>query len=105
MPRVIPFYAVKCSPMPAIIDVMAANGCGFDCASAAEIQLVLEAGVSQERIIFAHPAKRPYDIRYACSQGVEKTTFDSVVELQKIAKWYPGAKCVRCSSLQRDPCH
>jgi len=46
--------------MPALIDVLAVNGCGFDCASAAEIQLALDAGVSPERIIFAHPAKRPY---------------------------------------------
>jgi ornithine decarboxylase len=45
--------------MPALIDVLAVNGCGFDCASAAEIQLALDAGVSPERIIFAHPAKRP----------------------------------------------
>jgi ornithine decarboxylase len=94
MPRVKPFYAMKCSPMPALIDVLAANGCGFDCASAAEIQLALDAGVSPDRIIFAHPAKRPFDIRFAASKGVTMTTFDSIIELDKIAKWHPDAQCV-----------
>ena len=94
MPRVTPFYAMKCSPMPALIDVLAVNGCGFDCASAAEIQLALDAGVSPDRIIFAHPAKRPFDIRFAASKGVCMTTFDSIVELDKIAKWHPNAQCV-----------
>jgi hypothetical protein len=56
--------------MPALIDVLAVNGCGFDCASAAEIQLALDAGVSPERIIFAHPAKRPYAIPFAILIGL-----------------------------------
>ncbi|KAJ1452429.1 pyridoxal-dependent decarboxylase [Pelagophyceae sp. CCMP2097] len=94
MPRVTPFYAVKCSPMPAVVDVLAANGCGFDCASAVEIDLVLNAGVSPDRIIFAHPAKRPHDIRFAAAKDVKLTTFDSVCELDKIAKWHPHAGCV-----------
>lgn len=94
MPRITPFYAVKCSPLPALIDLLASKGCGFDCASAAEIQLVLDANVGKDRIIFAHPSKRPNDIRFAANHEVSLTTFDSVVELQKIAKWYPGARCV-----------
>ena len=51
MPRVIPFYAVKCSPMMAVIELLAANGCGFDCASAAEIAMVLGAGVDPDRCL------------------------------------------------------
>jgi len=94
MPRVTPFYAVKCSPMPALIDVMKSNCCGFDCASAAEITMVMDAGVDPSRIIFAHPAKRPYDIRFAAEKNCLKTTFDSLVELEKIAKWHPKAQCV-----------
>ena len=94
MPRVTPFYAVKCSPMAAVIDCLAANGCGFDCASAAEIQLVMDSGVGVDRIIFAHPAKRPHDIRFAAEKNVKLTTFDSVIELEKIAKWHPASDCV-----------
>lgn len=34
MPRVTPFYAVKCNPEPGILRLLDALGTGFDCASA-----------------------------------------------------------------------
>lgn len=37
MPRVHPFYAVKCNNDAAIIALLAALGAGFDCASEAEV--------------------------------------------------------------------
>jgi diaminopimelate decarboxylase len=94
MPRVIPYYAVKCCPMDAIIELLAVNGCGFDCASAGEIEKVLSLGINADRIIFAHPSKRPADIRYAAQNNVNITTFDSVIELQKISKWHPKCNLV-----------
>jgi len=33
MPRVKPFYAVKCNPEPSMVAMLAALGAGFDCAS------------------------------------------------------------------------
>jgi ornithine decarboxylase len=36
-----PFYAVKCNPDLAIVRLLATLGCGFDCASMSEIDLVL----------------------------------------------------------------
>lgn len=33
VPRVQPFYAVKCNDAPGILKVLARIGCGFDCAS------------------------------------------------------------------------
>lgn len=33
MPRVKPYYAVKCNGVPIILEVLAALGIGFDCAS------------------------------------------------------------------------
>lgn len=33
LPRVKPFYAVKCNPSPIMLETLAALGCGFDCAS------------------------------------------------------------------------
>lgn len=33
IPRVHPFYAVKCNDAPGLIKVLAQVGCGFDCAS------------------------------------------------------------------------
>jgi len=35
-----PFYAMKCNPDPVIIKLLAALGCGFDCATMGEIDTV-----------------------------------------------------------------
>lgn len=63
LPRVVPHYAVKCNPSRAIVSMLGALGASFDCASQAEIQLVLDCGVPPERIIFAHPCKMPAHIK------------------------------------------
>src|SRR5262249_34891803 len=41
MPRVKPFYAIKCNPQAALVKTLAALGAGFDCASWGEIEQVL----------------------------------------------------------------
>lgn len=71
MPRVVPYYAVKCNPEPALLKLLAALGAGFDCASKAELEGVLGLGVSKERLIFAHPCKRPCDLRFARENGIQ----------------------------------
>ncbi|GIL96863.1 hypothetical protein Vretimale_2607 [Volvox reticuliferus] len=94
MPRVVPFYAVKCNPEPGILKLLVAMGAGFDCASKGELDMMLHMGVPPSRIIFAHPCKRPSDIRYARDHGIQYTTFDTVSELHKIAQMNPDFKCV-----------
>jgi diaminopimelate decarboxylase len=102
LPRIDPFYAVKCNPEPALMEALAALGCGFDCASVAELKkaaAALEAaGCSEDeaatRVIFANPCKRPADFRYAREQGVRVTTFDTRSELEKVAALNPGFGCV-----------
>jgi ornithine decarboxylase len=47
-----------------------------------------------DRVIFAHPCKRPCDLRYARDTGVSLTTFDTESELAKIAGAYPGIQLV-----------
>jgi len=94
MPRVMPYYAVKCHPEPGLLRLLVALGAGFDCASKGELATMLGLGVPPSRIIFAHPCKRPCDIRYARDHGVEYTTFDTESELHKIASLHPGFRCV-----------
>nr|CAE46409.1 ornithine decarboxylase [Chlamydomonas reinhardtii] len=94
MPRVVPFYAVKCNPEPGILKLLNALGAGFDCACKGELDMMLRMGVSPNRIIFAHPCKRASDIRYAREHNVQYTTFDTVSELHKIAQMNPDFKCV-----------
>ncbi|XP_047428303.1 ornithine decarboxylase-like [Mugil cephalus] len=94
LPRVKPFYAVKCNNTPAVIRMLSALDTGFDCASKAEIELVLSHGVTPNRIIYAHPAKPLSHIRYACTHGVDLMTFDSKDELVKISRHHAQAKLV-----------
>ena len=84
LPRVRPHFAVKCLPDRGIISTLAALGAGFDCASQGEVELVTGLGVPSERIILAHPVKRPCDLRCIAEYEVPYTTFDSVSELHKI---------------------
>jgi hypothetical protein len=51
------------------------------------------AGVPPSRIIFAHPCKRPCDIRYAREKGITLTTFDTESELHKMAALNPAFRC------------
>ncbi|KAI5639205.1 pyridoxal-dependent decarboxylase, pyridoxal binding domain-containing protein [Phthorimaea operculella] len=101
MPRVEPFYAVKCNDDPVLVRTLAALGAGFDCASKNEIKLVTDMGVRPERIIFANPAKMASHIRYAKSVGVDAMTFDSETELMKVKQHMPQAQLViriRCDA-------
>ncbi len=94
LPRVRPFYAVKCNPNTAIIKTLASLGVNFDCASKNEIQQILGSGISSSRIIYANPTKMKSHLKYAKSCGVDLMTFDNVSELEKIAECYPEARLV-----------
>ncbi|XAR52451.1 Ornithine decarboxylase [Bertholletia excelsa] len=94
LPNVVPCYAIKCNPDPAILGALAALGASFDCASTAEIQTVMSLGVSPGRIIYANPCKAESHIKYAASVGVNLTTFDCVEEIHKIQKHHPRSALI-----------
>ncbi|XP_050524320.1 ornithine decarboxylase 1-like [Daktulosphaira vitifoliae] len=94
MPRVKPYYAVKCNDNFLILETLAAFGLGFDCASRVEIKKVLDLGVNPSRIIFANPAKMTSHIKYAMSQCVDLTTFDNELELYKIKSIHPNCNLI-----------
>eukprot|EP00471_Norrisiella_sphaerica_P005373 CAMPEP_0184481518 /NCGR_PEP_ID=MMETSP0113_2-20130426/3069_1 /TAXON_ID=91329 /ORGANISM="Norrisiella sphaerica, Strain BC52" /LENGTH=450 /DNA_ID=CAMNT_0026860689 /DNA_START=482 /DNA_END=1834 /DNA_ORIENTATION=- len=89
LPRVDPFYAVKCNPDPRILETLSSVGAGFDCASIAEIEAALKNGATANRIIYANPCKPSHHLEAARNLGVNLTTFDSCSELLKIAKVHP----------------
>lgn len=92
LPRVKPFYAVKCNPDSKVLQLLSALGTGFDCASKAEIEQVLNMGVDPTRIIYAQPCKTNSYVRYVAAKGVKQMTFDNSDELRKIARLYPEAE-------------
>lgn len=92
LPRVKPFYSVKCNNTKEVIHTLAKLGTSFDCASKGEIELVLGQGVSPDKIIYANPCKQLSHIKYAASSGVKMMTFDSEEELTKVAQCHPTAR-------------
>ena len=86
-PRVIPYYAVKCNPDPAIVRTLMSLGCNFDCASRAEIQLVQDATQDLPRkpdIIYANPCKARAHLIEAVCKGVKMVTFDMMDDDTKL---------------------
>jgi ornithine decarboxylase len=91
-----PFYAMKCNPDPVIVRLLATLGCGFDCATMGEIDLVLNGlgkelsfsprGLTHDKLVYANPAKFQNHLEFATSSGVRKTVFDGEDELYKLAK-------------------
>lgn len=93
-PRIKPFYAVKSLPDAMVLSTLASCGVNYDCASRAEIDAVLAAGVGPDRIIFANPCKFSPDIAHAVLHGIKKMAFDNDDELEKVAESCPGAELV-----------
>ncbi|KAM4049232.1 ornithine decarboxylase-like [Anomaloglossus baeobatrachus] len=94
LPRVKPFYAVKCNNSKEVIQTLAILGAGFDCASKAEIDQVLSLGVPADDIVYANTCKQPCYIRHAAKHGVLKMTFDCESELIKVAENHPEAEMI-----------
>uniref|UniRef100_A0A914CPH5 ornithine decarboxylase n=1 Tax=Acrobeloides nanus TaxID=290746 RepID=A0A914CPH5_9BILA len=95
LPRIEPFYAVKCNDDPILLKVLADLGAGFDCASKEEINMILHKNlVPPEKIIFANPCKSRSFIEHAQKFNVTMMTFDSEEELVKIQEIYKDSKLI-----------
>ena len=85
------FYAVKANPHAAVLATLASEGCGFEIASAHELEMLAPLGVEPERIIFGTAVKAADQIRAAHEYGVRVFAADSDGELERIAANAPGA--------------
>src|SRR5687767_408317 len=92
MPRVRPHYAVKANPDRRVLKVLAQEGCGFEIASTAELDLLLALGVPAAEVFYSNPMKSRAAIAYAAAKGVEWFVIDSVDELRRIHAVKPDAK-------------
>lgn len=90
LPKISPFYAIKCNPSPIILQILNKLGCNYDTASKGEISRVIEIGVSPDRIIFANPCKMLSQIKFARANDIDLMTFDSAHELYKIKLYHPN---------------
>jgi len=97
LPRVRPYFAVKCNPDPVVVKLLAALGASFDCASKPEIKMVAaalggDADDVRRRVVYANPCKAASHLAFARSVGVSLTTFDNADELHKMAAVAPDAQ-------------
>jgi ornithine decarboxylase len=86
------FYAVKANPAPELLSLLVALGSCFDTASVAEIEMVLAAGATADRISFGNTIKKERDIARAYELGVRLFAVDCNAEVDKIARVAPAAR-------------
>jgi ornithine decarboxylase len=86
------FYAVKANPAPEVLSLLAGLGSCFDTASVAEIEMVLAAGATADRISYGNTIKKERDIARAYALGVRLFAVDCKAEAEKIARAAPGTR-------------
>src|ERR1700741_3985855 len=92
MPRVRPHYAVKANPDRRVLKVLAREGCGFEIASTAELDLLLALGVPAAEVFYSNPVKSRDSVSYAAGKGVEWFVIDSLDELCRVFEVKPDAR-------------
>ncbi len=91
LPRVQPFYAVKCNSAPEVLKTVVAQGAGFEVASLGELRQLQEIGVPPADVLYSNTVKPPAHVAGAAAAGVWRFAVDSEGELDKIARHAPGA--------------
>lgn len=75
-------YAIKANPMPALVNFVAGRVDGLDIASAREMRVALDTGMSPREISFAGPGKTDSELREAIGSQVT-VTLESAGELER----------------------
>lgn len=87
-----PFYPVRANSSSAVIELLAALGCGFVCCNKYELDLIKGFGISSEDIILGGMCKQLSLIKYAAKSHVDLLLCDNETELRKIARCHPKAR-------------
>lgn len=96
-------YAVKANANLAVLNVLAKLGSGFDIVSAGELERVLRAGGSADKIVFSGVGKTEAEMRRALDVGIRCFNVESQAELYLLEK-VAAAKGVRAPvSLRVNP--
>jgi len=86
------FYAVKANPAPEVLSLLATLGSCFDTASVPEIEMVLAAGATPDRISYGNTIKKERDVARAYALGVRLYAIDCKAEAEKIARAAPASR-------------
>jgi diaminopimelate decarboxylase len=77
-------FALKANSNPAILRIIAKNGCGADVVSGGELYLALRSGISAKKIVYAGVGKTEDEIIYALKSKILMFNVESSEELQTI---------------------
>ncbi len=91
LPRADVYFAMKVQGHKGILNILRNVGSNFDVASYAEAQSLLSIGVDATKMLFTNPVKTIPEIVRAYNVGVETFVFDNDSEIQKLARYAPGA--------------
>jgi ornithine decarboxylase len=86
------YYALKANSDPKILNFLNELGCGFEAASAYEIEILLNLGVDPAKIVYGTSIKPAEHIDLAFKAGIQCFAADSKEEVDKLAKYAPGAR-------------
>lgn len=96
-------YAVKANSNLAVLNVLARLGSGFDIVSGGELERVLAAGGSADKIIFSGVGKTQAEIRRALEVGIHCFNVESEAELERLNSIAQDAGLIAPVSLRVNP--
>lgn len=91
LPKADIYFAVKCNSHPTVLKTLLELGSSFEVASFYELQKVINIGADPKKVIYSAPVKPSKHIKKAFEVGLYRFAFDGFMELDKIAKFAPGA--------------
>jgi ornithine decarboxylase len=86
------YFAVKANPAIDITKLLVNKGSSFDVASIYELDKVLSAGLSPERVSYGNTIKKARDIGYFYNKGVRLFVTDSEQDLVNISLHAPNSR-------------
>lgn len=77
-------YAIKANFNPRLLEIVKASGLGADCVSGGEVQAVLNAGITPDKVVFAGVGKTDKEIALSLDNGIFCFNVESVPEIEAI---------------------
>jgi ornithine decarboxylase len=85
-------YAMKANGNPLVSQLVVEKGGGLEIASLAELERALSVGATPDRIICSNPIKNAPFLKRMHEVGVYAVVVDSAFEVEKVARYMPGAR-------------
>jgi diaminopimelate decarboxylase len=96
-------YALKANTAGGVVRALAAEGCGADVVSGAELLVALACGIPPERVVFSGVAKTDAEIDRAIQAGIAAIQIESLEEIARVQARAASAGRTARVSLRINP--